>query len=86
MRACDCVDAPVASVSAPPAVSARASRAVCTLQKITKAIVVSTATCCLRMNQKICVDKNIDGIEQQQISLFICIYQWLGQPNRENVC
>jgi hypothetical protein len=70
MRAWDCVDAPVASVSAPPAVSARASRALCTLQNMTNAIVVSTATCCLRMDQKISVDKNIDGIEQQQILLF----------------
>jgi hypothetical protein len=86
MRAWDCVDAPVASVSAPPAVSARASRALCTLQNITKAIVVSTATCCLRMHQKVSVDKNIDGIEQQQILLFICIYKWLDQPSRENVC
>jgi hypothetical protein len=86
MRAWDCVDAPVASVSAAPAVSARASRALCTLQKITKAIVVSTATCRLRMHQKISVDKNINGIEQQQILLFICIYKWLDQPSRENVC
>jgi hypothetical protein len=53
---------------------------------MTNAIVVSTATCCLRMDQKISVDKNIDGIEQQQILLFICIYKWLDQPSRENVC
>jgi hypothetical protein len=38
------------------------------------------------MHQKVSVDKNIDGIEQQQILLFICIYKWLDQPNRENVC
>ena len=86
MRACDCVDAPVALVRAPPDVSARASRALCTLQNITNEIVVSTATCCLRMHQKISVDKNIVGIEQQQILFFICIYKWLDQSSLENVC
>jgi len=38
------------------------------------------------MHQKVSVDKNIDGIEQQQILLFIYIYEWLDQPSLENVC